>query len=169
MAPQFQRSKSIFLAAIERAAPERAAYLDAECGDDADLRGQIEALLRSHEQAGSFLEAPVADPVATIDPSASREEDCTGAPVATPKEAVGDRIGPYKLLQKLGEGGMGAVFIAEQLSTGKRRALKVMQPSLLADAKLRDRFVQEAKIGAKIESNHVVEVIGAGIPRKAAT
>jgi serine/threonine-protein kinase len=69
----------------------------------------------------------------------------------------------YRIERPLAEGGMGAVFIAEQLSTGKRRALKVMQPSLLADAKLRDRFVQEAKIGAKIESNHVVEVIGAGI------
>jgi serine/threonine protein kinase len=69
----------------------------------------------------------------------------------------------YRIERPLAEGGMGAVFVAEQLSTGKKRALKVMQPSLLADVKSRDRFVQEAKIGAKIDSNNVVEVIGAGI------
>ena len=58
---------------------------------------------------------------------------------------------------------MGAVYVAEQLSTGKQRALKTMHPQFVADAGLRERFAQEARIGARIESEHVVDVVAAGI------
>ena len=58
---------------------------------------------------------------------------------------------------------MGAVYVVEQRSTGKKRALKLMHPQLVADATLRARFVQEARIGARIESDHIVEVVTAGI------
>ena len=58
---------------------------------------------------------------------------------------------------------MGAVYVAEQASTGKRRAIKVMHPALVADPSLRERFVQEAKVGGLIASDHVVEVVGAGV------
>ncbi|MEZ4392448.1 MAG: serine/threonine-protein kinase [Polyangiales bacterium] len=69
----------------------------------------------------------------------------------------------FKVLRLLAKGGMGAVYIAEQLSTGSERALKVMHPHLLDDQKSRDRFTQEARFCARIESEHVVKVIGAGI------
>lgn len=69
----------------------------------------------------------------------------------------------YRVVRKIAQGGMGAVYEAEQLSTAKRRALKVMLPQLVADPQLRARFEQEAKIGALIASEHVVEVVGAGI------
>ncbi len=71
--------------------------------------------------------------------------------------------GDFRVVRRLSEGGMGAVWIAEQLSTGKERALKVMHAELVIDAKLRERFVQEAKVGAKIESDHIVEVVAAGV------
>ena len=58
---------------------------------------------------------------------------------------------------------MGTVYVAEQLSTARERALKVMLPDLVNDADLKRRFEQEARIGARIESEHVVEVVGAGI------
>src|SRR5258708_33228603 len=58
---------------------------------------------------------------------------------------------------------MGAVWVAEQLSTGKERALKMMHPQLVEDEKLRQRFAQEARIGSRIESDHVVEVVAAGV------
>ncbi|MBL8604322.1 MAG: protein kinase [Myxococcales bacterium] len=69
----------------------------------------------------------------------------------------------YKIVRMLAKGGMGAVYIAEQESTGVERALKVMHPQLLDDMKSRERFTQEAKIAARIESDHVVKVLGAGI------
>lgn len=71
--------------------------------------------------------------------------------------------GDYVILSRLREGGMGAVFTAEQRSTQKKRALKLMLPNLVGDAKLRERFVREAQIGSQIDSEHVVEVVGAGI------
>ncbi|MDB4937991.1 MAG: serine/threonine protein kinase [Labilithrix sp.] len=69
----------------------------------------------------------------------------------------------FRIVRTLGEGGMGAVYVAEQLSTGKQRALKTMHPQFVADAGLRERFAQEARIGARIESEHVVDVVAAGI------
>jgi eukaryotic-like serine/threonine-protein kinase len=67
------------------------------------------------------------------------------------------------VLSPLAAGGMGEVYVAEQLSTGKRRALKIMHGGLVADAAQRTRFVHEARVGSAIASDHVVEVIGAGV------
>ncbi len=71
--------------------------------------------------------------------------------------------GDFRVLRPLGQGGMGAIYVVEQMSTGKQRALKLMLPQLVADAALRKRFEQEARVGALIESEHVVEVVGAGV------
>src|ERR1041385_3928440 len=71
--------------------------------------------------------------------------------------------GGYRVGRPLSEGGMGSVYVVEQITTHKQRALKVMQPAIVNDARLRERFVQEARIGASIDSEHVVEVIDAGV------
>ncbi len=71
--------------------------------------------------------------------------------------------GDFVIERLLAEGGMGAVFVAEQRSTGKRRALKIMHALLVADPRSRVRFVEEARIGSRIESEHVVEVVAAGV------
>src|SRR5437763_14177106 len=119
MPAEFQRVKEIFLAAVEKASPEeRAACLHEACGDDEALRRQVEALVRKHEEAGSFLESPVLDPAAAGEPQPGE----AASPLAPEwkgaserlAETVGSRIGPYKLLQQIGEGGMGTVYMAEQ-------------------------------------------------------
>lgn len=71
--------------------------------------------------------------------------------------------GDYRIVKPLSEGGMGSVFVAEQISTGRRRALKLMKPELSKDVRFRERFGLEAKVGSRIESEHIVEVVGAGI------
>jgi serine/threonine protein kinase len=71
--------------------------------------------------------------------------------------------GEYRIVRPLAEGGMGRVYVAEQLTTARQRALKVMSPLLVADEKSVERFVQEARIGARIDSDHVVEVVDAGV------
>src|SRR5262245_40810821 len=92
--------KAVFDHAHElRAAAERRAYLDQACADDPDLREKVETLLRAYDEAGGFLESP---PVAN------------GTIAHRRAEGPGSRIGPYKLLQEIGEGGMGAVYMAEQ-------------------------------------------------------
>ncbi len=69
----------------------------------------------------------------------------------------------FQVIGLLAEGGMGAVYVVEQVSTGKRRALKIMLPQLVEDRRARERFAMEARIGAQIESEHIVEVVGAGV------
>ncbi len=69
----------------------------------------------------------------------------------------------YRVVGKLSEGGMGAVYTVEQISTGRQRALKLMHPELVSDPGLRAKFEQEARIGGRIESEHVVEVVAAGV------
>ena len=69
----------------------------------------------------------------------------------------------FRIVRALRQGGMGAVYIADQLSTGKQRALKVMAPELATDPAIRDRFVFEARAASSIESDHVVEIVTAGV------
>jgi formylglycine-generating enzyme required for sulfatase activity/tRNA A-37 threonylcarbamoyl transferase component Bud32 len=71
--------------------------------------------------------------------------------------------GQFRVVKKLAQGGMGAVYVAEQLTTGRQRALKLMHPALVSSRELRDKFTLEARVGAKIASEHVVEVVAAGV------
>jgi len=75
----------------------------------------------------------------------------------------------YRIVKALAEGGMGSVYVAEQISTGKPRALKLMHAQLAADPRSRARFEQEARIGATLDSDHIVEVVGAGIDEPSGT
>ncbi len=69
----------------------------------------------------------------------------------------------YRIVRPLAQGGMGSVYVAVQLATQKERALKVMRPALVRDARSRERFLLEARAGAALESDHIVEVLGAGV------
>jgi serine/threonine protein kinase/tetratricopeptide (TPR) repeat protein len=106
--------------ALEHSSPEeRAAFLDKACAGDAGRRALVEELLRAHQAAGNFLQGnrPRAEPVATVD-----------EPL---REGPGVVIGPYKLLEQIGEGGFGAVFMAEQTQPVRRNvALKVLKPGM---------------------------------------
>ena len=106
---------AIFDAAIELPPERRAAYVLAACAGEDLLRQRVEALLRAHDSAGSFMDSLAVDP---------RRE----TPVVKPAEQPGDRIGRYKLLQQIGEGGCGVVYMAEQAEPVRRRvALKVIK------------------------------------------
>src|SRR5437879_3958847 len=104
MTEQPNREVAVLNAALELRPAERAAYLDQACAGDAALRQQVEALLLSHEQAEGFLEAPPAG--LDFKRSVRLEIPLTEKP--------GDKIGRYKLLQQIGEGGCGVVYMAEQ-------------------------------------------------------
>ena len=118
MDESLDRLESLFAAALQKPEADRAAYLDQECADDPALRERAEALLRAQAAAGSFLGSPAPCPVMTVDEQ----------PVG---EGPGTVIGPYKLLEQIGEGGFGVVFMAEQTQPVRRKvALKVLKPGM---------------------------------------
>src|SRR5436190_3707063 len=126
MKSQPNREVALFTAALELDARDRGAYLDEACSDNPALRLQVEALLRVHEQAIPFLEIP-ANPVEEL-PLGSEARTRTMRPSSLEAEKAGDRIGRYKLLQQIGEGGCGVVYMAEQEEPVRRRvALKVIK------------------------------------------
>jgi len=118
MSSESPNAETVFAHAIEIASPEdRAAYLDRACTNDAGLRGEVDKLVRDYFRAGKFLEKPVAHIGATVDEPVS--------------ERPGAVIGPYKLLQQIGEGGMGTVFMAEQMQPVQRKvALKLIKQGM---------------------------------------
>src|SRR5262245_4923879 len=118
MIDQTKNARSIFLEIVEQAPRETwAESLDRACGDDEQLQIEVQRLLNAHEVVGNFMNRPAAEPPFTID-----------LPIV---EAPGTVIGPYKLLEQIGEGGFGVVFLAEQERPVKRRvALKVIKPGM---------------------------------------
>ena len=132
MSTEIPSLDSIFCSAIEIAAEkERAAYVARACGDDAKLKRQVEKLVAAHFQAGSFLERPAVAPADTGAYPPGHAEEPAGSNQADNREGPGTIIGPYKLLQQIGEGGMGTVFMAEQTKPVQRKvALKVIKPGM---------------------------------------
>jgi len=110
------RELAVFSAARRLPREQRAAYLDEACAGDAALRQRVEELLQASEAVGAFLENPESRPGVTV-----------RLPII-PTEKPGDQIGRYKLLQQIGEGGCGVVYMAEQEEPVRRRvALKVIK------------------------------------------
>jgi WD40 repeat protein/serine/threonine protein kinase/tetratricopeptide (TPR) repeat protein len=156
------RVKAIFLAAAEKTnSSEQEAFLHDACGADEELRRQVEALLRQHEQASDFLESPPPGLGQTAD-SDECDAAVAGSQPTAPTEEVGTRIGPYKLLQNLGEGGMGAVWVAEQQEPVKRRvAIKVIKPGMDSRQVIR-RFEAERQALALMDHTNIAKVLDAG-------
>jgi serine/threonine protein kinase/Flp pilus assembly protein TadD len=159
MPADFKRVKEIFLSVVEKHCPaEQGACLREYCGDDTALRRQVEALLRQHAEAGSFLEPLRPDPT----PVEHETTLCFTSDSIGLAEAVGTRLGPYTLIEKLGEGGMGAVWVAEQCEPVSRRvALKVIKPGM-DSARVIRRFGQERQALALMDHENIAKVLDAG-------
>jgi len=142
--------KTIFNEAAEIQSPEqRKSYLDKACGDDAELRSAVEELLRLHDANRRFLEVPVLAAMDTVHTS----------PVS---EGPGDVIGRYKLLEQIGEGGFGVVYMADQLEPVRRRvALKIIKLGMDTKVVI-TRFEAERQALAMMEHPNIARVLDAG-------
>jgi serine/threonine protein kinase len=139
---------AIFCEALSQATAEnRSNYLDEACGNDIELRSRLDALLQAHQDAGMFLGG--------ISPNAAG----TDAPRI---EQAGTDIGPYKLLEQIGEGGFGVVFLAEQERPVKRRvALKIIKPGM-DTRQVIGRFEAERQALAMMDHPNIAKVLDAG-------
>jgi eukaryotic-like serine/threonine-protein kinase len=142
--------KAIFnIARRIESAEARAEYLRQACGADAELIGRVETLLHGYEEQASFLESPVVDDQRTA----------LMSPIA---ERPGAVIGPYKLLQQIGEGGMGVVFMAEQTEPLQRTvALKIIKPGM-DTRQVIARFEAERQAVAMMDHPSIAKVLDAG-------
>jgi serine/threonine protein kinase/predicted Zn-dependent protease len=141
------RAKTIFLAALERAPDQLPAFLDEACGDDADVRARVEQLLRSHDALGSIHVGGA--PAAIIDLP----------PVA---EAPGTVIGPYKLVEPIGEGGMGTVWLAQQTEPVRRLVAVKLVKAGMDSKQVIARFEAERQALALMDHPNIARVLDAG-------
>src|SRR5438105_2220779 len=160
MNPSSNREVVLFSAALELVAAERAAYLDEVCADDPALRLRLEDLLRVHDEAALFLEnAPAGTPRGPVPGS---DSDAGGRLGPSPVEKEGDRIGRYKLLQQIGEGGCGVVYMAEQEEPVRRRvALKVIKLGM-DTRQVVARFEAERQALALMDHANIAKVLDGG-------
>ena len=143
-----KKARDIFVAAVKMPPEQWDAYLDEACGSDTELHRRVRNLLSAHQEAGSFLGSPAAGSDATAD-----------APLI---ERSGQVIGDYKLLEQIGEGGFGVVFMAEQQQPVRRKvALKVVKPGM-DTRQVIARFEAERQALALMDHPNIAKVLEAG-------
>src|SRR6058998_3685269 len=137
---RLQTVEEIFHAALDQEPDQIGAFLDAACAGDEVLRGKVEALLASHQLAGSFIETSAVGLATRIIQNGHADL------------LVGRTISHYKISERIGTGGMGDVYVATDITAGRKAALKLLPERFTGDAERLKRFQQEAH--ALVGLNH---------------
>src|SRR5437660_6405666 len=147
---KLQTVEETFHAALDCEPGQLSAFLDKTCAGDEVLRGKVEALLASHQRAGSFIQAPVAALATRI--VENRQTDLL----------IGQTSGHYKIAKRIGAGGMGEVYLASDITAGRKAALKLLPAHLTSDAERLKRFQQEARAVAGLNHPNILTVYEVG-------
>ena len=151
MAEQWADVQKIFDEALKRKTEERAAFLNEACGDDAELRAEVESLLKHHLEASTgFMQPP--------DPKAAVTVPLREPP---PDPLIGSHIGHFHIKRLIAAGGMGKVYLAQQEHPRRTVALKIMKPGIASSSALR-RFEYESQILARLRHPGIAQVYEAG-------
>ena len=143
---RWQEVKKILHPALEMEPSERAAFLDERCGGDHELRNEIESLIEAHGKAGRRFESPA------IEMMAETLVDDNG------NGFVGGSLGNYQIIEKLGGGGMGEVFLARDKRLDRKVAIKLLPESLTSDNQSKQRFIQEAKAASALNHPNIITI-----------
>jgi Tol biopolymer transport system component/tRNA A-37 threonylcarbamoyl transferase component Bud32 len=143
---RWQQVKELLASVLEHEVEERAAFLERVCGGDEGLRREVESLLASFKESDSIIEAPVAWAAADL---FSRDQS---------ESLVGQRLGHYEIMSLLGEGGMGAVYLAKDTTLGRRVALKLLPREHTQDEERLRRFKQEAKAASALNHPNILTI-----------
>lgn len=146
MAAHWQQVKEILQLALERTGDERRHYLDEACRADDSLRREVETLLASSENADSFMEQPAIGEVAEMF-------------VGTENDLQSDqKLNHYRILSRLGAGGMGEIYLAEDTKLNRFVALKLLPQSLSANQNANGRLLREAQAAANLDHPHICQI-----------
>ena len=151
--PHWKVVADIFHAALDRPSDDRAAFLEAACGDDPQLRHDVESLLRADERAGTFIDRSPVDRVAQAVLSQAENERNIGS-------LRGRLVGPYQVESLIGAGGMGEVYRARDTKLGREVALKILPETFTHDPERVARFRREAQVLAALNHPHIAQIHG---------
>jgi len=143
---RWQRINELFHAALEEEPDARGTFLQVACGDDSELLAEVESLLSSHSLADEFIEVPAYESAADL---LQVEDD---------ESLVGQQLGPYKVEKKIGQGGMGVVYLAEDTRLGRTVAIKALPSNLTCDERSRERLRREARAAATVSHPGIATV-----------
>src|SRR5262245_11228123 len=143
---QYRRVGEIYHGAMELAPEDRPDFLAGACGDDIELRCEVESLLQAHERADGYFGAPALEVAAEFLANQN-----------TPS-VTGRRLSHYQVLSLIGAGGMGQVFLAEDTRLGRKVALKVLPPAFTMDPDRVRRFEQEAKAASALNQPNILTI-----------
>ncbi|HVS83971.1 MAG TPA: protein kinase [Pyrinomonadaceae bacterium] len=146
---RWRQIKSLLQSALERQPGERSAFLAAACADDEPLRKDVESLILSHEQAGGFIESPAFEVMAE---SLGDQTD----------SLAGQSFGPYQIIARIGIGGMGEVYLAEDSRLGRKVALKMLPTFFTKDNDRVRRFQQEARAASALNHPNILTIYEIG-------
>ncbi|HKY04068.1 MAG TPA: serine/threonine-protein kinase, partial [Blastocatellia bacterium] len=147
---RWQKVERLFYSALELSAEERTAFLDKACAGDESLRREVESLLASDEQADSLIESPA---IETVAPLLADTRDGS---------AIERRIGYYRIISPIAEGGMGKVYLAEDSRLGRKVALKFLRATYTADEGRVRRFEQEARAASALNHPNILTIYDFG-------
>ncbi len=143
---RWQEVKGILYAALEMAAAERSSFLDQKCGNDNELRREVESLLSAHSKAGERFDSPAVEKMAAV----VSGDQADGM--------IGRSLGHYEIVDKIGAGGMGEVYLARDQRLDRKVAIKLLPSFFLQDPDRLRRFQQEARAASALNHPNILTI-----------